>query len=384
MAIKPTDELIVDHSTSKLDIERFAFSDERPTIGFLSYEYGAGVLGVATKKNAGFPLGHLKKYGTIVTHDASTGQIDIESTDAAWRNRIHTIISNRSLLREFKIQPSLKGGLVNMSLSRDEYVEKAKRTLEYIRSGDVYQLCLSLKYSVELEEPPGRNSAIALFFRRPAAYYACFSSGPDLLLSTSPECFLRVREGRVLSRPIKGTLPFDHYSDNLATQLQSSPKEDAELSMIVDLIRNDISRNCEYETVDVSEHKSVFAVDNLLQMYSTVQGKLRPDRSCIDLLLDAFPGGSVTGCPKRRALEIIDELEPHTRDIYCGSFFVIKNRRTLDSSIAIRTGYYDEDTRIFSFFAGSGIVIESDPVSEYEETIAKAEKFLALLNCSDS
>jgi len=381
VAIEPSDELIVHDTTLRHDIEYFAFSDDRPTIGFLSYEYGAGKLGIVSSKRAAFPRGHCKKYGAIVTHDATTEQILIESADVRLRSHVADAIASCTYPRHDEIGNELTGGQIRMSLSRDEYIERVRKTLSYIRSGDVYQLSLSLKYSVELDVPLEPALAIALFSRRPAVFYAYFTSGPFRILSTSPECFIRVRDGHVLSRPIKGTLRFDNYDPRLVSALQSSPKEDAELSMIVDLIRNDISRNCDYGSVAVSDHKSVFAVDNLLQMYSTVEGKLRPGRTCIDLLLDAFPGGSVTGCPKKRAMELIDDLEPHSRDIYCGSFFVIKDKQTMESSIAIRTGYYNDDTGTFSFLAGSGIVVESDPVAEYNETVAKAEKFLNLLRC---
>ena len=379
VGIEATDELSIQASTNRTDIARFAFADRRPTFGFLSYDYGKAIMSVGPHRSD-FPLGHVKKYAAVVTYKNLTQQLFVDSHDLKLADRIGRTISSAT-------PPTATTGIdlrgnhdVTQSLSRDEYIDRVGRTLDYIRAGDVYQLSLSLRYSAQLESAISAQTAVDLFMRRPAAYYAFFDTGNYFILSTSPECFLRVRDGRVLSRPIKGTLRFDIYDEELVGGLRESPKEDAELSMIVDLIRNDISRNCEYGSVVVSEHKSVFAVDNLLQMYSTVEGRLRTDSTCIDLLIDAFPGGSVTGCPKRRAMELIDELEPHPRDIYCGSFFVIRDEKTMDSSIAIRTGYIDKRTSIFNFFAGSGIVIESDPVAEYYETVAKAEKFLNLLN----
>ncbi len=148
--------------------------------------------------------------------------------------------------------------------------------------------------------------------------------------------------------------------------------------MIVDLIRNDLSANCEYGSVRVDNHKSVFAVDRLLQMYSDVTGRLRPDRDCLDLFFDAFPGGSVTGCPKKRSMEIIDVLEPHPRDVYCGSILIVRDEKNMDSSVAIRTAVYDTDDARLDVWSGSGIVVDSDPASEYQETMAKAEKFLTM------
>ncbi|MDH4157807.1 MAG: chorismate-binding protein, partial [candidate division Zixibacteria bacterium] len=217
-----------------------------------------------------------------------------------------------------------------------------------------------------------------LWRRKPASFYSFFHSGPYRVISTSPERFLQVRDGQVLSQPIKGTLRFEHFDDALARKLTTSTKEDSELSMIVDLIRNDISYNCRYGSVRVENHKSTFVVDNLLQMYSNVTGILKPDRTCVDLLLDAFPGGSVTGCPKRMSMQLIDQLEPHTRDIYCGSLFVLRDRLNMDSSVAIRTGFLDTDSGELNIYGGSGIVIDSDPEAEYLETLAKAEKFIQL------
>ena len=136
---------------------------------------------------------------------------------------------------------------------------------------------------------------------------------------------------------------------------------------------------CEFGSVRVENHKSVFRVDNLLQMHSHVTGRLKPGSTVLDLLLDAFPPGSVTGCPKKRSCEIIDSLEPHSRDVYCGTLLAIYGRRDMDSSVAIRTGFLDTGAGFFHFYAGSGIVTDSSPSCEYAETLAKADKFLQLL-----
>ena len=202
-----------------------------------------------------------------------------------------------------------------------------------------------------------------------------FRVGEQVVVSTSPERFLRVRDGEVLSQPIKGTRAFDTFRQQVMDELTTSPKEDAELSMIVDLVRNDISAHCEYGSVKVFGHKSAFVVDNLVRMYSNVAGRLKPGSDVVDLLLDAFPPGSVTGCPKKRTLEIIDRLEPHARGVYCGSMVALFDPHNMDSSVAIRTGCLDTSSGFFHFYAGSGIVIDSLPRAEYAETLAKAGKF---------
>jgi para-aminobenzoate synthetase component 1 len=259
------------------------------------------------------------------------------------------------------------------------YRQAVRRAVEHILDGDVYQLNLSIRF--ETPWPEGLCAAdlfARLMGERPAMFYALYHDAPYTILSTSPERFQRVRAGRVLSQPIKGTRLSGKDRARSAQELIRSPKEDAELSMIVDLIRNDISPFCRYGSVSVSGHKSVFEVDGLLQMYSGVEGALRPDLTCLDLLLGALPPGSVTGCPKRRAAELIASLEPHCREAYCGAIAAVHGPRDMDSSVAIRTGVLDSTRGVFSFHAGSGIVVDSAPELEYEETLAKAEKFLAL------
>ncbi len=271
-------------------------------------------------------------------------------------------------------------GNLSRSLDREAYVRSVEDVLEFIRSGSVYQLSLSIRYSSSMV----CDSVMALFWglfeKWPAAYYSRMLLPDYELLSRSPEKFLTVSNGRVLSRPIKGTLAFDRYQSELEGSLRDSEKESAELSMIVDLIRNDISRSCSYGSVKVSNHKSIFKVDNLLQMYSDVSGVLKPGADVVDLLFDCFPGGSITGCPKSSALQLIDKLEPHSREIYTGSFFEIVDEHNMDSSIAIRTASRNRKTERLDFWAGSGIVIDSDPHSEFLETEAKAEKFIAAIS----
>ena len=371
--------MIVTETNHKNEIAEFAFSDSDPTFGFLSYSYGMKLRDVITEKHTDFPLGHLKKYTTVLEYNRAVSELIVYSRESQLPEKIRKAISSAEATTEFHMSSHPKHDLLQ-SLSQEDYIDGVRKTLEHIREGYTYQLNLSIKFTIERESLDTLDLFTHLYKMYPAPFYAWFRSEQHQILSTSPERFLRVDGGRVLSQPIKGTLRFEQYDDSLVRILTESPKESAELSMIVDLIRNDISLNCEYGSVRVNGHKSTFVVDNLVQMYSSVLGSLKSDRTCVDLLLDAFPGGSITGCPKKKSMEIIDELEPHTRDVYCGSFFVIRDQRHMDSSIAIRTGYYDTNTGAFHFFAGSGIVVDSDPEREYDETVAKAEKFLKVLS----
>ncbi|MDY7001020.1 MAG: chorismate-binding protein [Thermodesulfobacteriota bacterium] len=389
IGINPCEELVVTEKTGRAEIKDFAFSGPGPCLGFLSYTYGLARQGISFERTA-FPLGHFKKYAALILYDQALKKLDLYARKSKDIRGVEKILASDPAKFDFQPPRAARAGF-SQSLDRDAYVRAVKKTLEHIRDGHTYQLNLSVKFSLELQDP----DAPALFFHllkhNPARFYAWFKSGPYRIISTSPERFLRVSGGQVLSQPIKGTLAIrgtmasrdtpafgGHLDESLVARLTSSPKESAELSMIVDLIRNDISSNCEYGSVQVDGHKSTFVVDNLLHMYSNVRGRLKKEITCVDLLLDAFPGGSVTGCPKKRTLEIIEELEPHSRDVYCGGFFAIRDEKNMDSSVAIRTGYLDPESSAFHFFAGSGIVIDSDPLSEYTETLAKAEKFLRI------
>jgi para-aminobenzoate synthetase component 1 len=377
VGVRPYREMAVTESTQKDDIVRFAFSDTRLTFGFLSYPYGMKLRGIPNERPTRFPFGHLRKYDAVLEYNGSAAMLDVHTDRGELPAAVEKAVSAGIASDDIHPPTQLRCG-VTQSLSRRDYIDRVKETLEYIRGGYTYQLNLSIKFTIEEGNLDALSRFVQLFRDYPAPFYAWFRNGQHQIVSTSPERFLRVRDGRVLSQPIKGTLRFEQWNDRLASELTESPKESAELSMIVDLIRNDISLNCRYGSVGVDGHKSVFVVDNLLQMYSNVTGELMDGRTCVDLLLDAFPGGSVTGCPKRKSMEIIAELEPHTRDIYCGSFFVIRDRENMDSSITIRTGYYDTAAGAFHFFAGSGIVVDSDPSREYDETVAKAGKFLRM------
>jgi para-aminobenzoate synthetase component 1 len=381
VGINPSDSLIVNEETKQEDISKFVFSSPSPTFGFLSYTYGLKLHSIPTSKTINFPLGHLKKYKALLVYNLKSKKLELYSYGQDARELEKLVSQSGQLNLDFtpsQIASELKGSLIS-SLDRSAYIQGVKKVLDYIRGGYTYQLNLSIKFSIDFKSLNPLDLFLHLWRKKPAPFYAWFFSGQHRIISTSPERFLQVKNGNVLSQPIKGTLSFQRFDPALVSQLTSSDKEDAELSMIVDLIRNDISYNCAYGTVRVNSHKSTFIVDNLIQMYSNVQGRLREDKTCVDLLLDAFPGGSVTGCPKKKSMELIEELEPHARDIYCGTFFIIWDKKNMDSSIAIRTGYYDTRAKKFHFFAGSGIVIDSDPEKEYLETLAKAEKFLNIV-----
>ena len=270
---------------------------------------------------------------------------------------------------------SIGNGFVS-NFTRPDYEAAVARIRDYIAAGDVYQVNMSQRFETAFDGNPYALFA-RLYKKNPAPFFAYVHAGDHHLLSTSPERFL-LQQGRfVETRPIKGTRPRGKTPDQDAQNrkdLLQSKKDDAELSMIVDLLRNDLGRVCASGTVKVAGHKHPEAYDNVFHMVSKVTGELAQNRDTADLVEAAFPGGSITGCPKIRSMEIIDELEPCRRHIYTGSIGYISFHDTADLSIAIRTATLHGGRLFYS--AGGGIVYDSVPSEEYEETLAKARTML--------
>ena len=266
------------------------------------------------------------------------------------------------------------------SFTRAGYLDAVERVREYIFAGDIFQANLSQRFEVASDESPW--SFYARLRERNAAPFAAFLDFPEVaVVSASPERFLRVDAERVVeTRPIKGTRPRGvgpEHDAALGQALAESAKDRAENLMIVDLMRNDLSRVCAPGSVRVSELFSLERYATVHHLVSTVVGTLASGADAIDLLRAAFPGGSITGAPKLRAMEIIAELEPSRRGVYCGSIGYWSVTGELDTSIAIRTAVF-QDGRIY-FSAGGGIVADSVPEQEYLETLDKARAMIDAL-----
>jgi para-aminobenzoate synthetase component 1 len=211
----------------------------------------------------------------------------------------------------------------------------------------------------------------------PAPFSAYFDLGTTQIISASPERFLQVREGVAETRPIKGTRPRTRYPEvdiNMAQQLRESEKDRSENVMIVDLMRNDLSRVCQPDSVQVSQCCELETYQSVLHLVSAVRGRLRPQCDLFDLLKATFPGGSITGAPKVRAMQIIQELEPTARGAYCGSLGYIGTDGSMDLNILIRT--ITAHGGWWQIPVGGGIVSQSDPEEEYRETWTKAASML--------
>jgi para-aminobenzoate synthetase component 1 len=277
-------------------------------------------------------------------------------------------------------QPALVGGMPVVSdFTKDEYVQAVETSLAYIAAGDVYQVNLAQRFASGPRRAPAALFA-ALQRQHAMPFAAYIDAGDFALVSNSPECFLTRRQHQVATFPIKGTRRrgADPQTDAaLARALQADPKERAEHVMIVDLERNDLGRVCRTGSVRVEAFAEVYSFPSLHHLVSQVAGELRPGVTLADVLRATFPGGSITGAPKIRAMEIIDELEPVARGFYTGAIGFIGDGGDAIFNLAIRTAVASRGR--FTYHAGGGIVADSVPTREYDETLLKAQPFFAAL-----
>lgn len=348
----------------------------------------------------GLPDCHLGFYDSLVVFDhvlnktwiVSTGLSQDGSRDQSrasqqqdfWQNRLHSCgpgaLQPHPLSVIGKPTPSvIPNPEIRSNLSRSEFLSKVDCARRYIRSGDIYQVNLSQRLA--MSHP---SSSWEMFQRlavaSPAPFAAYLDCGDFQLASSSPELFLRLNGSQVLTRPIKGTRPrsSDPIRDaELACELRNSPKETAELVMITDLLRNDLGRICAYGSVHVPDLMRLERFTQVQHLVSTITGQLRTDVSHVQALARCFPGGSITGAPKFRAMQIIEELEPVRRGPYTGCLGYVGFNRESQLGMIIRTALCLGSTKFFQ--VGAGIVSDSDPQAEYEETMSKAEGFIAAL-----
>ncbi|MFZ5450053.1 MAG: aminodeoxychorismate synthase component I [Thermodesulfobacteriota bacterium] len=315
----------------------------------------------------------------LIVHDRQAGhfqQVDITYEDPQGRNAAPA--EPLAWPPAAPVGP-YRVGKPKSNFTREAYLKALTRIREYIRNGDVYQVNLTQRFTFPLSGEPYYLFQ-RLFQVNPAPFYAYLQCEDFQILSTSMERFL-YRQGDYLeTRPIKGTRPrgaTPAADAELRRELAASPKDDAELSMIVDLLRNDLGKVCLPRTVQVKEHKRLEAYQNVYHLVSIVTGEVGDDCSAVDILRATFPGGSITGCPKIRAMEIIDELEPHVRHVYCGAIGYLGLHRNLDLNVAIRTAIVSKGQGHFA--VGGGVVYDSVEEDEYEETLHKGRTLFRLI-----
>jgi para-aminobenzoate synthetase component I len=355
--------------------------------GYLAYDLKDGLESLPRTgiDDLGLPHLFLVAPQLIVVHDKTSGRTVLHAPVRRGRDTQAVEETIQGFLEALKSPPPASGHYggagqrMRSNFSRPDYLTAVQQIKDYIAAGDVYQVNLSQRFETGFD---GDGFALfnSLYQINPAPFFAYINAGDHQIVSTSPERFLLRSGGRVETRPIKGTRPrgkTPQEDREMREALTISPKDDAELSMIVDLLRNDLGKVCTGGSVVVVEHKRLEAYRNVYHLVSVVSGALAEKKSSVDLIRATFPGGSITGCPKIRAMEIIDELESHCRHLYTGAIGYISFHDTLDLSIAIRTATIVANRLLYS--VGGGIVHDSDPEEEYAETLHKGQTLASAL-----
>lgn len=352
-------------------------------LGYFAYDLGRRIEQLPNLANDAEHMPEMRvglyDWAVVVDHKARTTRLVSHGkhpgTHTAWE-ALCAMFSHASASTEgaFEVTSS-----VTSNMDKARYETAFTRIQRYITDGDCYQVNLAQRFSARAK---GDAWTAYRQLRRisPAPFMAYMNFGDLQVLSASPERFLQVVGPHVETRPIKGTRPRagDAQRDEAnARDLQSSLKDRAENLMIVDLLRNDISKSCQTGSVRADRLFALESFANVHHLVSTVTGHLTPGMTAVDLLRGCFPGGSITGAPKLRAMEIIEELEPNRRGIYCGAIGYIGFDGNMDTNIAIRTAVYSDGE--FRFWAGGGIVADSEMEKEYRETWDKASSMLDLM-----
>lgn len=292
-------------------------------------------------------------------------------------DRLQELVSGQAVTSHAPLQVQSE---VVSSLDRNLYDAAFAAIKDYIRAGDCYQVNLTQRFSVQVSGS-GWSAYELLREANPAPFSAYLNYPFCQVLSSSPERFLRLAGDRVMTQPIKGTRPRrpDPVQDAaLAEELRHSAKDNAENVMIVDLLRNDLGKNCAAGSVKATRLFDVESFANVHHLVSTVEGQPAPGCHAVDLLRGCFPGGSITGAPKLRAMQIIEECEPYRRGVYCGAIGYIGFDGRMDTNVAIRTMVRREN-QLYAW-AGGGIVADSSADAEYQESLDKASGLLAVLS----
>jgi para-aminobenzoate synthetase component 1 len=386
-------DFLVDQTGCAVDLDHAGLPFTGGWIGHVSYDLAPQFErlprrhGLASDDPRQAPDLHFGWYDTFALHEPSTGRTALSASD--WLQEGEDAV--RARLKRFHdgivtaapiLDPPgpLVAGAPVSDFTRLEYLDAVERALEYIRAGDIFQVNLTHRFTAEFTGSIERLY-LRVVERSPAPFAALIRGDGWAAVSNSPERFLlREESGRLETRPIKGTRARGfHGLDDLyqRVDLADSAKDRAELNMIVDLERNDLGRVARFGSVRVAEHARVESFSNVHHLVSVIEGTVRPGVGLESLLAATFPGGSITGAPKIRAMEIIDELERVPRGVYTGAIGYLSDGGRADFNIAIRTAIVTGGR--VSYHVGGGIVADSDPEKEWEETLIKGRRLRGVL-----
>jgi para-aminobenzoate synthetase component 1 len=367
------------------EFQGFKLTDDLPfnggAIGYFSYDLARRlealpVMAEDAEHIAEMAVG-IYQWAVVVDHHRQKSYLVGHCDPQKWQTLIDQFsqLPVRPGSQAFKVT-----GEILSNMDKKSYIDAFNRIKHYLKEGDCYQVNLAQRFAAACEGDPW--TAYQTLRKLNAAPFSCYLNLPEVqVLSSSPERFLKLIDGEVETKPIKGTRPrkADYAEDQQQIKdLLASNKDRAENLMIVDLLRNDISKTCKSGSVKVPLLFDIESYATVHHLVSTVTGLLADDQHALDLLKSCFPGGSITGAPKIRAMEIIEELEPNRRGVYCGSIGYIGFNGNMDTNIAIRTLVHSDNT--IRFWAGGGIVNDSVAEDEYQECFDKAAAMLALLH----
>jgi aminodeoxychorismate synthase component I len=374
--IDPIEQLSVQSDAQEaIDLLEEVVRGDRAAVFTLSYDLGRSLQNVATRHPlSAEPFLHLASFEGLVVHDYRTGKTEVVGADVAdWD------------LSDFGSDVSFsEARSVRSNISRSQYLNDVESIKEEIRSGNTYQTNMTRRINVPLRDDISPPTVFRRLRTTHPAPFSAFIERPDsTVISASPERFFKIEDGFISASPIKGTRPRGVNAaedDRVRKELLSSEKDRAENTMIVDLLRNDLGRVCEFGSVEVESLCEIEELPSLFHLVSTIKGRLREDASFGDILRALFPCGSITGAPKISTMKIIDAIEPAPRGLSMGAIgcYIPASfglGESIDLSVAIRTMVVRDGTATFN--VGGGIVIDSDPEKEWDETVVKSK---ALLN----
>lgn len=360
------------------DLDAVVAADPAIYVGHLGYDLGRTIerLPNTAQDDHGYPALRFERCPNALLYDHQLH---------SWHAVGHAAAALPDLSRPRACDHRFTATTPKPDRTRQHHEAAVQRGLDYIAAGDVFQVNLTQRFFADFSGSP-RGLFLELAAVSPAWYGAYLEpfatvgqAPPRILCSTSPELFLQLEpDGTVITRPIKGTRPA--AAD--PAELRDAEKDAAELNMIIDLLRNDLGRVCGYGSVRVTQPRTIESHPTVHHGVATVTGKLHPTRRLRHLLRATFPGGSITGAPKVRAMQIIEELEPVRRGPYCGAIGMVTSlggATTARLNIAIRTILVDREANQVRFSVGGGIVADSDPAAEYEETLHKAAALVTAL-----
>lgn len=354
-------------------------------LGYLDYDAGCSLNrlpphGASIASDIPRSLSHLQVYEWAIIQDHLLGKAVLVALPSVSARRRRELL----LMLQDSAEPAREtfhlATLFESNFTREQYALAYQKIKDYIYAGDCYQVNLAQRFTALFEGDPW--PAYKLLRRVASAPFSAYiaQGNNNAVMSLSPERFVCLHGQHVETSPIKGTRPrHNDAEDDLraAKELRGSEKDRAENLMIVDLLRNDLGRSCVPGSIQVDRLFELQSFPTVHHLVSTISGKLMPDRNAWELLRDSFPGGSITGAPKRRAMEIIAQLEPHPRQVYCGSMLYVSADGRMDSNIAIRTILCQNNE--VHCWGGGGIVADSQCDEEYQETYDKVGKLLAAL-----